>query len=250
MCQHKKKFSSNFNLKRHIQSVHDGYTDRVVTGTSVLYLSHEEQQKMIERTENCTLCEEKFICLDDLQNHKMTCHGTDRYQCLKCDKSFSKPHILRLHVRRVHSTITYECTLCCKVFKENYILQRHYKSHTNPPKSRNLKPLNSLSQSQLRKRMKIQAEEISNQINENTAEGRSLLLKEVIKRNPDLIKDRVKPFEEEDIIEIIKDANLSDRKMLIILQKIREKWGRESITPNIRDHLKRRKTVLDRFFTY
>ena len=250
MCQHKKKFSSNFNLKRHIQSVHDGYTDRVVTGTSVLYLSHEEQQKMIEQTEDCTLCEEKFICLDDLQNHKMTYHGTDRYQCLKCDKSFSKPHILRLHVRRVHSTITYECTLCCKVFKENYILQRHYKSHTNPPKPRNLKPLNSLSQSQLRKRMKIQAEEISNQINENTAEGRSLLLKEVIKKNPDLIKDRVKPFEEEDIIEIIKDANLSDRKMLIILQKIREKWGRESITPNIRDHLKRRKTVLDRFFTY
>ena len=27
MCQHKIKSSSNFNLKQHIQSVHDGYTD-------------------------------------------------------------------------------------------------------------------------------------------------------------------------------------------------------------------------------
>ena len=250
MCPRKRKFSSNFSLKRHIQSLHDGHTDRVVTGTSFLYLSYEEQQKMIERREDCNLCEEKFICLDDLQNHRMTCHGIERYQCLKCDKSFRKSNSLSHHVRRVHSTVTYECTLCFKVFKENYLLQRHYNSHTNPPKPRNLKPLNSLSQRQLRRRMKIRAEEISLQINENTKEGRSLLLKEIIKKNPDLITNRVEPLEEEEIIELVKDANLSDRKILVILQKIREKWGRQSITPNIRDHLIRRKTILDRFFTY
>ena len=98
--------------------------------------------------------------------------------------------------------------------------------------------------------MRMQAEEINLKINENTEEGRRLLWKELIKHNPDIICNRVEPLEEEDVVDLIKDANVSDRKMLVILQKIREKWGRQSITPNIRDHLVRRKTILDRFFTY
>ena len=97
--------------------------------------------------------------------------------------------------------------------------------------------------------MRKQAEEINNKINQHTEEGRQLLWKELIKQNPDIINNRVEPLTEDEVISLIKDANLSDRKMLIILQKIREKWGRKSITGNIRNHLVNRKKILNTFFS-
>ena len=48
---------------------------------------------------------------------------------------------------------------------------------------------------------------------------------------------------------MIKDVNISDRKMLLILQKMRQKWGRSIVTPNIREILVKRKTIMNRFFT-
>ena len=48
---------------------------------------------------------------------------------------------------------------------------------------------------------------------------------------------------------MIKDSNISDKKMLLILQKMRQKWGRKIITPNIAKILVKRKTIMDQFFT-
>ena len=71
--------------------------------------------------------------------------------------------------------------------------------------------------------MRKEAEEINKRINNHTGEGRQLLWKELIKQNPDIINNKTEALTENEVIDLIKDANLSDRKMLIILQKIRQK---------------------------
>ena len=210
MCPQLKKFSSNFSLKRHIHSIHQGHTDKIIVGSSMFYLSKEQQQKMKERTEDCSLCQEKFVCFDDLCDHKRIHHGIDRHQCLKCDKTFEKRGSLRVHRHRVHNTPTHHCLVCSKVFKDKYTLSRHYNLHINPPKLRNVNPLDSLSHSQFLRRIKMEAQRINSRINENSEGGKTLLWKELIKQNPDILYNVTVPLEENEIIDLIKDANLSD----------------------------------------
>ena len=168
MCPQLRKFSSNFSLKQHIHSIHQGHTDRIIVGSSIFYLSMEQQQKMKERTEVCLLCQEKFECVDDLRDHKRIHHGIDTHQCRNCDKTFKKQGSLRVHVHRVHSSTTHQCLLCNKVFVDKYTLGQHYNLHINPLKLRNIKPLDSLSHKQFQRRIKMEAHNINSKINENS----------------------------------------------------------------------------------
>ena len=73
----------------------------------------------------------------------------------------------------------------------------------------------------------------------------------------DLIKDcpyhiskiEENPLSEDEVIELIKDNNLSDKQVLNICQLLRQKWGRKVITSNIAEKLVKRKSILDQFFT-
>lgn len=47
---------------------------------------------------------------------------------------------------------------------------------------------------------------------------------------------------------MIRDANLSDEQMLKVLRTFKHKFGNKSISSNIRETLKNRKTILDLFF--
>ena len=53
------------------------------------------------------------------------------------------------------------------------------------------------------------------------------------------------PLTEDNVIEIIQDNNLSDRQILNICKYIRQKWGRNIISPNIKGKLVDRKGILD-----
>ena len=97
---------------------------------------------------------------------------------------------------------------------------KHYNIHLNSPQDRTKKPLQCLSRKQFLRRLRKEAEEINKRINNHTGEGRQLLWKELIKQNPDIINNKTEALTENEVIDLIKDANLSDRKMLIILQKI------------------------------
>ena len=57
------------------------------------------------------------------------------------------------------------------------------------------------------------------------------------------------PLTEDNVIEIIQDNNLSDRQILNICKYIRQKWGRNIISPNIKGKLVDRKGILDQFFS-
>ena len=64
----------------------------------------------------------------------------------------------------------------------------------------------------------MEAHNINSKINENSERGKTLLWKELIKHNPDMIYNVTVPLEENEIVDLIKDASISDHKMLIVLQ--------------------------------
>ena len=147
---------------------------------------------------------------------------------------------------RLHREIKYQCTICLKQFPRKYEFIRHCKTHTNTKK---IKPLEHVSRSMLLKRMKKQAASINSQIDATPAVGKTILWKELVKYNPSLLDKKEDPLTEEEVIEMIQDANLSDNTMVKILKKLRKKWGMKAITPNIRRQLIKRKTITNKFFT-
>ena len=56
------------------------------------------------------------------------------------------------------------------------------------------------------------------------------------------------PLDEDDVISMVKDVNLSDRQLLQILTKIRAKWGSHMVTSNIKTTLKERKQIVSHLF--
>ena len=249
-CPQLRRFASKYNLKRHTLSKHGGRTDIIRFGTGYMKLSTQQQNENIDRRSVCKICNITLSCFDELQHHNTLHHKKEKYQCMICLKSFNKKCSLRLHERTQHKKKEYQCTICFKQFLDIYHLARHSKIHTKVKKHRALKPIELLSRKQLLRRMRKQAKEINLQLNEISEAGKEIVWKELVKYYPNTLDSKKEPLTEEEVIEMIRDANLSDRTMLIILKKIRAKWGMKAITPNIRKHLIERKTITDRFFTY
>ena len=245
-CPRIKQFSSKFNLKRHIQSKHAGRNDIVKYGGGYMKLSTEQQNENITRSQDCMKCKLSFSSINELQYHNDIQHPNEKYQCKLCPKSFAKKKGLKSHKMRLHREIKYQCTICLKQFPRKYEFIRHCKTHTNTKK---IKPLEHVSRSMLLKRMKKQAGSINSQIDATPAVGKTILWKELVKYNPSLLDKKEDPLTEEEVIEMIQDANLSDNTMVKILRKLRKKWGMKAITPHIRRQLIKRKTITNKFFT-
>ena len=67
--------------------------------------------------------------------------------------------------------------------------------------------------------MRKQAKEINLQLNDISEAGKEIVWKELVKYHPNILDSKKDPLTEEEVIEMIRDANLSDRTMLIILKK-------------------------------
>ena len=76
--------------------------------------------------------------------------------------------------------------------------------------------------------MRKQAKEINLQLNEISEAGKEIVWKELVKYYPNTLDSKKEPLTEEEVIEMIRDANLSDRTMLIILKNNQGKMGNES----------------------
>ena len=61
----------------------------------------------------------------------------------------------------------------------------------------------------------------------------------------DMGKDKPSQITEKEVVEMISDFEVSDRKMMKILRKMREIFGKKAVTPNIREAIiARKKKVL------
>ena len=245
-CQRPTRFFNKFSLERHIEKKHEGRRDRIQIGSNFFKLSKEELKGTINRHELCSVCLAKFTCVQDLQYHLKEMHGMNKIQCMKCNKSYGTKTGLNKHMYKVHRDNNTECHICGKVFQTNYNLTRHHKTHLLP---RHLKGVENISRAQLLTRMKKNAEDISKKIQSEDNTGRPILWRELLKQNSSIINNK-ETLTEEEVIQILKDTNISDRKMIAILKKIKEKWGKGVVTPNMRHLLIKRKALMKRFFSY
>lgn len=170
----------------------------------------------------------------------------NRFQCMKCNKSYGTKTCLNKHIYKVHRYNHFKCHICGKVLKTNYNLKMHHKTHLLPSQ---LKSVENMSRAQLLRRMKKNAADISKKIKSEDNTGRPILWRELLKQNSSIINNKETLMEEE-IIQILKDTNISDRKMISILKRIKEKWGKGIVTPNMTQLLIKRKTLMKRFFSY
>ena len=224
LCE--KTFNRHQNMKRHVESVHNKKSTPQV---------------------NCQFCVETFDNEHILNEHLRYVHHHElRMPCLICNKSLKSRKVLNEHYRKEHNNQEYTCLLCHKIFKRKSALKRHNKKHTNPPRMK--KSLEEVSKGEYYRRRKETEKKIVDMLKQFPEKTRKSIVKGIIKENPDLI-DEMDPLSEDDIIDIIKDNSMSDRLMLCILRKLRKKWGRTIITPNIRECLRKRKLLVDDFFT-
>ena len=130
--------------------------------------------------------------------------------------------------------------------KEN--LKKHMKIHATVPKTN--KPSDQVSRVEQLRRMR----EILMQFYENisclTERDKVKMFQSLVSKNPEVLETyKQNPLNEEDVTDMVKDANLSDRQVLKILTIIRRKWGKSKVTANIRTLLRERKQLVSHLFT-
>ena len=112
-----KTFSDKANLKKHVQSIHEGL-----------------------KKYSCDICSEKFKQLIAMQRHKKRYHDIEierktykprmdlepRLDCPTCGKEFKRFSIVKMHIKNYHSQEIHQCNICEEKFLLKEDLQSHY----------------------------------------------------------------------------------------------------------------------------
>ena len=241
------KFTNRSSLLRHMKRKHGGCKNKIFEETANAFM------KSTETTINtipCSCCDRTFQCVRDLKKHKVHDHkGEKTFSCDICNKSYKSDKCLKSHKKIEHAERIFDCWICDKKFYYKQVLEKHIKTHTQP-KQKAKKLFQNLRKTQKRTRLNKESEKIENQIKEYPELAQKVIWKNLIKTNPEIIDDMNKnPLTDKDIIEIIQETSIAVEKMMTILMKLRSKWGRHVITPNVRKALKERKELMASFFT-
>eukprot|EP00183_Erythrolobus_madagascarensis_P005252 CAMPEP_0185856428 /NCGR_PEP_ID=MMETSP1354-20130828/28991_1 /TAXON_ID=708628 /ORGANISM="Erythrolobus madagascarensis, Strain CCMP3276" /LENGTH=229 /DNA_ID=CAMNT_0028558675 /DNA_START=262 /DNA_END=951 /DNA_ORIENTATION=+ len=105
-----KRFSSRYNLKRHIEVMHE-----------------------TQRTHACEVCGTRFKHKSHVVEHFRQVHRRDRpFACDLCSLRFATPSNLRRHVQDLHvKSRPFVCNVCARSFSSKYNFDRHMlKVHT------------------------------------------------------------------------------------------------------------------------
>ena len=249
VCSPPIKFSTKQSLDRHMGRRHNYRRDLIKFGSSLRILSEEEVLSQASKKVECQVCKEQFSCKQYLDDHQRSVHNiAETLRCNFCAKSFPNITKKKRHIHHVHRLPTHKCSECGKMFKLLNHRNQHMKTH-EVIKERNRKDISMLKKSQLYVRAKEEAAAIKKRLSEVPKPVQEIMSKEVSK---ELVghysKMKENPLTEAEVIDIIKDNNLSDKQLLNICKFLRKKWGREIITPNISLKLIKRKNILDQFF--
>jgi hypothetical protein len=243
--------------------------------------SHEKKcgvmKEKVRETSRCNMCRKEFAENRYLKAHMSTHElklpnlAKTKFQCEYCSKEFSTKYNMSIHIQKKHpnpevihhenvgymildnpsppkptlvehmATI-YNCEYC------------EYESGKSSNVERHVKLVHMTTPTQIiRGRKAI----IPSTWSENTK-------MEYARREKRSFKNRIKDMEleefleekdenlskmtEKEVINIIGDFDISDRKMLKLLTRLRTMFGQKAFTPNIRDALIERKKSLTKFF--
>ena len=225
----------------------------------------------------CDTCEKIFTKSANLNQHKRT-HAVrvkvGEFDCKLCDKIFTSNQNLGKHIQKVHpnpkrvenanvgffvmdSAISppkvmqrkkiFNCKQCTYESDRKDSLRRHIETHTtNRVKTgRPKKPSGELSSVTKRLYAKKSHNAFMEDMRKNNLEEEIMKLMEKDSRQKD---PKVSKVTEKEIINMIADFDLTDRKMLRILRRLRKLFGKKAFTPGIAEALIARKKNLTKYF--
>ena len=231
-------FSRSFSMMRHLQRCH-----------GVLPRLKNSVQKGKVTPLSCDSCGFKCKAAQDLQHHMTQHHPLEpKFPCSHCPRIFKEKKILWNHTYRDHRGQTWRCTACDKSFKQKSNLKRHMQIHATPSKAK--AAAEQISRRSQRNRLQGIVKKFHADIADFPEADRKRAFRKLVKDNPDVLDTYDSyPLTEDEVIEMIRDAYLSDRQALKICSIIRQKWGRHKITANIKKILQGRKQLLAHLFT-
>jgi hypothetical protein len=126
------KFSSKFNLSRHLTEQHDAMKD----------IGFHKDDGNQETSYKCKTCDRAFWYQRNLKLHEYSVHDKkDQVQCKLCDEEFSSKGNLKRHLEEQHKVFDLDnpiqsrnpskimCALCDLTFKRNEHLASHMNTH-------------------------------------------------------------------------------------------------------------------------
>lgn len=152
------------------------------------------------------------------------------FSCDQCKETFQSNTTLVKHIQK-HSVKVYKCKSCEKVFNNRSGLYFHTLAKHND--SFKMIPC-TLCESKFTRQASL----------------KSHMKKFHKKEKHRACKEKNNmQFSEDEVIDMIKDANLTDRQVLVILSHVRKKFGKNVVTSKIKEKLRDRKRILDEFMT-
>ncbi|XP_022818919.1 zinc finger and SCAN domain-containing protein 12-like isoform X9 [Spodoptera litura] len=132
-----KVYTTNSNLKYHIEKAHEGTTKMRMLrcphcperfAEHFRKLKHLKEVHGITFTFNCDVCQSVFPSRRALTMHTNKFH-TEKTQCDVCKKSFSCVTTLKKHMISHTGERNYVCNLCQKAYRHQKSLKQHMRSH-------------------------------------------------------------------------------------------------------------------------
>ena len=232
---------------------------------------HEENLELFK----CDTCEKTFSQKRYLKLHMDIHTGAPQKQCKYCEKDFSDKSHLHRHVKKCHpapnvikntqgfimlekspernpiqhlkpKNKAFNCETCDFKSQRKYNLEVHMKNkHESTPKKQG--PKRKLPTQWSDGTKKQYAKKLKKNFKQRVKE---LDLEEEIKDlfKKDAGKEKPSPVTERVVVGMISDFEVSDRKMMKILKKMRELFGRNACTPNIREAIIERKKKVLKYF--
>ena len=233
---------------------------------------HEENLEQ----HKCDICEKTFANRQYLKQHMDMHTGAPRKQCKYCEKDFTDQSNLHRHLRKWHPTSklienangfimlekspdrnpvqhlkpknpkAFNCETCDFTSKRKYNLDVHIQNkHEGTPKKqgRKRKLPNQWSDGTKKEYAKKLKRDFEERVKELEFEEE---INNMFKR--DMGKDKPSQITEKEVVEMISDFEVSDRKMMKILRKMREIFGKKAVTPNIREAIIARKKKVLKYF--
>ena len=244
-------------------------TDSLQTHVIKCHEENLEQHK-------CDICEKTFANRQYLKQHMDMHTGAPRKQCKYCEKDFTDQSNLHRHVRKCHPTPklienahgfimlekspdrnpvqhlkpknpkAFNCETCDFTSKRKYNLDVHIQNkHEGTPKKqgRKRKLPNQWSDGTKKEYAKKLKRDFEERVKELELEEE---INNMFKR--DMGKDKPSQITEKEVVEMISDFEVSDRKMMKILRKMREIFGKKAVTSNIREAIIARKKKVLKYF--
>ena len=128
-----KAFTSAWDLKIHIESIHKGgqrQRDHKCTKCKMVFFTSGDLKRHVGTVHKCAECGKAFSYPGNLKKHIQTVHeGRRDHKCTECGKAFSSVWSMKIHIQCVHEGRSdYKCTRCNNSFSTSGNLKKHVES--------------------------------------------------------------------------------------------------------------------------